>query len=317
MTSRFLRIDHRALGLISAIAETHDAQITAQVLKTYYAAAGRQLLAAGLLVNAGDDALTTSMADHDDAPVPLIRSPDDGSYGYFSPNAGWVKVGPEETSFYHLNLPVLISRLTVQLNVAGRNGAISLIPDLLWEIGDLRLGRRGERVPVWFARRLSDKAVADQIAAAAKARPALRTRILLTTTPTIHLKLPSASGQLVVDFRDVVDFEDGLAVHPDILAARLDGSHRPDPAEPLYLSPDGKQLIILGGDPISFKSDIQIKILQTLVEGFKANKRYSAEELLSDAGSGVTTLRRAFGNTKWALLSPYLKSSNGLWGFEF
>ena len=54
MTSRFLRIDHQALGLISVIAETHDAQITTQVLKTYYAAAGRQLLAAGLLVHAGE-----------------------------------------------------------------------------------------------------------------------------------------------------------------------------------------------------------------------------------------------------------------------
>ena len=211
----------------------------------------------------------------------------------------------------------LLSRLTAKFDLTSRRGPINLIPNLLWEIGDARLGRRGERVPIWFAHRLSHEVVARQIADAAKARPALRTRILLTTTPTIHLKLPSASGQLVVDFRDVVDFEDGLAVHPDILAARLDGTPRSDPAEPLYLSPDGKKLVILGGDPISFKSDIQIKILQTLVEGFKANKRYSAEELLSDAGSGVTTLRRAFGNTKWALLSPYLKSSNGLWGFEF
>ncbi len=317
MTSRFLRIDHQALGLISVIAETHDAQITTQVLKTYYAAAGRQLLAAGLLVSAGDDTLTTSMVDHDDAPVPLIRSPDDGSYGYFSPNAGWVRVSPEQTALYRLDMLSLLSRLTAKFDLTSRRGPINLIPNLLWEIGDARLGRRGERVPIWFAHRMSHEVVARQIADAAKARPALRTRVLLTTTPTIHLKLPSASGQLVVDFRDVVDFEDGLAVHPDILAARLDGTPRSDPAEPLYLSPDGKQLIILGGAPISFKSDIHIKILRALVRGFKENKRYSAEALLSEAGSGSGSLQRAFGNTKWALLSLYLKHSNGLWGFEF
>ena len=316
MTSRSLRIDHQALGLISTIADTPDAQISAQVLKTYHAAAGRQLLAAGLLARAGDDAVSTSMVDHDDEPVPLARSPDDGSYGYFSPNAGWVKVGPEQTAIYRLDMPALLSRLTARFDLASRHGPTTLIPNLLWEIGDVRLGRRAERVPVWFARRLSNEAVANQIADAAKARPAPRTRILLTTTPTSHLKLPSAAGQLVVDFRDVVDFANGLAVRPDILAARLDGTQRPDSSEPLYLSPDGKQLIILGGDPISLKSDIHIKILRTLVEGFKEDKRYTADDLLSRAGSGVTTLQRAFGNAKWAQLSPHLKSTNGLWAFE-
>ena len=317
MTSRFLRIDHQALSLISTIADTPNAQIAAQVLRTYHAAAGRQLLAAGLLARAGDDAVTTSLVDHDDEPVPLIRSPEDGSYGYFSPNAGWVKVGPEQTALYRLDMPALLSRLTAQLDLASRHGPIMLIPNLLWEIGDVRLGRRAERMPVWFARRLSNEAVASQIADAAKARPALRTRILLTTTPVGHLKLPAAPGQIVVDFRDVVDFVDGLSVHPDILAARLDGTHRPDPSEPLNLSPDGKKLVILGGDPISFKSDIHIKILRTLVEGFKENKRYTADDLLSRAGSGVSTLQRAFGNAKWAQLSPHLKSTNGLWAFEF
>ena len=317
MTSRFLRIDHQALGLISTIADTPDAQIAAQVLRTYHAAAGRQILAAGLWARAGDDAVTTSLVDHDDEPVPLIRSPEDGSYGYFSPNAGWVKVGPEQTALYRLDMLALLSRLTAQLDLASRHGPIMLIANLLWEIGDVRLGRRAERVPVWFARRLSSAAVANQIADTAKARPALRTRILLTTTPASHSKLPAASGQLVVDFRDVVDFANGLAVHPDILAARLDGTPRPDPSEPLSLSPDGKQLVILGCDPISFKSDIQIKILRMLVEGFKENKRYTADDLLSRAGSGVTTLQRAFGSAKWAQLSLYLKSTNGLWAFEF
>ncbi len=179
---------------------------------------------------------------------------------------------------------------------------------------------RHKSVPVlktWFARRLSNEAVANQVADTARARPAPRMRILLTTTPSSHLKLPAVSGQMVADVRDVVDFADGLAVHPDILAARLDGTHRPDPAEPLSLSPDGKQLIILGGEPISFKSDIQMKILRTLVEGFKDNRRYAADDLLSRAGSGVATLQRAFGGVKWAQLSPRLKSTNGFWAFEF
>jgi len=107
MTSCSLRIDHQALGLISTIADTPDAQISAQVLKTYHAAAGRQLLTAGLLVRAGDHAVTTSMVDHDDEPVPLIRSPEDGSHGYFSPNAGWMRVSVLIKLFFPPNFDLL------------------------------------------------------------------------------------------------------------------------------------------------------------------------------------------------------------------
>ncbi len=85
----------------------------------------------------------------------------------------------------------------------------------------------------------------------------------------------------------------------------------------MNLSPDGKRLSILGGEPVSFKTDIQIKIIRALVAGYKEGRRYSAEELLTAAGSGSGSLRRTFGNAKWSRLESYLKSNNGLWGFEF
>jgi hypothetical protein len=52
------------------------------------------------------------------------------------------------------------------------------------------------------------------------------------------------------------------------------------------------------------------------VAGYYEGKRLLASELLEDAGSRVTTLRRAFGAKKWALLKSYLKSENGLWAFD-
>jgi len=195
-------------------------------------------------------------------------------------------------------------------------GRAPLVPDLLWEIGDVRLGRRTQRVPIWFARRLHEPTVWRQIKDLAKARPTSGLRVILTSTPSHRFPDETIAGHLLVGVRDVIDFASGLAVHPDILASRLDGSHHPDIDQALYLSPDGRKLVINGTVAIDFKTDKQIKIIGRLVAGFRDGKRFSVQELLTAAGSGATGLRRAFGAKKWALLEPFLKSSNGLWGFE-
>jgi hypothetical protein len=199
MTSRSSRIDQPTLDLISTIAETQRASISAKALSTYFAAAGRQLLAAGLLVRNGDDTMTTSLVDHDDEPVPLIRSPDHGSHGYFSTTAGWVKVPPQQTVLFRLDMMAVIARLTAQFDLVARHGPIMLSPDLLWEIGDVRLGRRAERMPVWFARRLADEAVATKVTEVAKSRPAPRTRIVRALegpcfSPSDHDVMSAARG---------------------------------------------------------------------------------------------------------------------------
>ena len=123
-------------------------------------------------------------------------------------------------------------------------------------------------------------------------------------------------GHLVVSVRDVIDFGCGLAVRPDVLIARLDGVHRPDVREAIHLSPSGQQLIINGTITIAFKSDIHIAIIQKLVQGFKDGKRFSARSLLDGTKSTATALHQAFGKQRWLELEPYLKSQNGLWGFE-
>ena len=85
---------------------------------------------------------------------------------------------------------------------------------------------------------------------------------------------------------------------------------------PIYLSPDGRTLVINGGITVYFKSERQIAIIRRLVVGNSEGRRCRASELLDEAKSGVTTLRRAFGAKKWSLLEPYLKSKDGLWAFD-
>ena len=305
-----------ALELLLNIVETPEAAISRAVLDDYHGSESVLLKETSLLKPHGHEAVSVSKADHDDAPVTLSWSAEDGGLGYFSPTAGWVTVPDGQTARFQADIPTVIRELMAQVDWPSRSGPVPLVPGLLWEIGDVRLGRRTQRVPIWFARRLHEPSVWRQIKDLAKARPATRLRVVMTSTPSRRFPDEAIAGHLLVAVRDVIDFATGLAVHPDILVARLDGSLAQDIGEALYLSPDGRKFVINGTVSIDFKSDIQIKIIERLVAGFREGKRFSVQELLTEAGSGATGLRRAFGAKKWALLEPYLKSSNGLWGFE-
>ena len=170
-------------------------------------------------------------------------------------------------------------------------------------------------MPIWFARRLSSRAVWANVAEAAQRRPTTRLRILLTSTPIVRLHESALPGHVIVSVSDAIDFED-MAVRADVLAALLDGTSAVSVDVPLYLSPTGQQLIVHGNIAIGFKSEIHVAILRRLVEGYQDGKRHTARELLDHAQSSAKTLRQAFGSKRWAELEPYLKSRNGLWGFE-
>lgn len=316
MPDRAPLLSPAALELLLSVVETPEATITGAVLVDHFGAVSGSLLDAGLLKPHDHETAAASLADHNDAPVTLTWCPDGGGLGYFSPTGGWITVPDERIARFRVDFQVFLARLMVQADVSSRAGSVPLVPDLLWEVGDVRLGRRTQRVSIWFGRRLHDPSVWRQIGDMVKARPASRMRILLTSTPSPRLPREPLPGHLVVGVRDVIDFDTGLSVHPNILASRLDGSQRPEVDVALYLSPDGRQLVINGTVIIDFRSDTHIKIIADLVAGFQEGKRFRAEDLLTRAGSSVGSLQRAFGSKKWAVLSPYLKSNNGLWGFE-
>jgi len=305
-----------AMELLLNAIETPEATISGAVLDDYHASESLILKETGLLKPHGHEEVSVSGADHDDAPVTLSWSAEEGDLGYFSPTAGWISVAEDRIVRFRVDFQVLLARLMVQADVSSRSGSAPLVPDLLWEIGDVRLGRRTQRVPIWFARRLHERSVWRQIKDMAKARPTSRLRVVLTSTPSHRFPDEAIAGHLLVGIRDVIDFASELAVHPDILAARLDGSHQPDIGEALHLSPDGKQLVINGDITIRFRSDYHIAIIRKLVEGFREGKRFTARELIDLTQLSSNTLRQAFGAKKWAQLEPYIKTRDGLWGFE-
>jgi hypothetical protein len=190
------------------------------------------------------------------------------------------------------------------------------VPDHAWDIGDLWISPQ-RKIPVLFARRL-DLNVMFEALRAALAKRARRSGLILTSSRNpLRTFVEDQSYQVTTIFDVLANDADDFAIDRTLVLSPYVGVKKNRIAtEPLDLSPDGRRLVINGSITIAFKSDIHITIIRRLVAGHREGKRFRAGELLDDAYSGVTTLRRAFGAKKWALLEPFLKSQNGLWAFD-
>ena len=212
--------------------------------------------------------------------------------------------------------PSVLAAMTVDLDLPRGQAPFDPIPGLLWEIGDVRIGKRSARDPIWFARRLWDPAVQRKITEIARDRPHTRQRIILTSSGRDRMGDFAIGRTIIVPLHDVLARPDGLAVSVPILDARLGGVQATPDGAPLALSPDGRALVIRGGEPVRFRTAMQITVIRRLVEGYELGIRYRATDLLDLAGSNAGSLRRLFGSDKWMRLAPDLKSSAGHWGFE-
>lgn len=309
------RTDHRALTLISAIAETPDARISGQVLTTYHEAAGKQLLADGLLAPIGEEAAATSMVDHDDAPVPLVPSPDGRTFGYFSPSAGWVVPDPEERSTFGLKFGVLIPMLLdgIDCHLAAR--PTELVPNLLWEVGAARLPGRAARVPVWIARRLADPSTWQAFQEQVRRRPAPGLRVVLSLTPDDRIPATFVRGHEIVAVQSVISHDMGLRIDPDILAARLANGRDDD--SPITMTADGASVTVRG-KRYAFSGSKQRAVIRQLYEAWRADSpECLTAEVLETAGysDSVNTLAKAFsGREDWR---EFIKEEHGrCWMFH-
>jgi hypothetical protein len=308
MVDELLRLDSEAVGFLLELLDLEQPMLSGAAAEMRPAAVAG-LAGAGLLADAGHERVSASLADDDDVPVSLIPGADGCGYGYFSPAMGWVAVPNERLKLFRVDVNLVLRRIAVSLALPRGWSPNPLVPGLLWELGDARIGRRTQRVPLWFTRRAFDAACWRQVAAMAQARPHVRQRVILTSTRGSRLP-PDIDGHLAVPLRDVLAAPPAFVVDPDILDARLGGVPVGDATRPIVLSPDGTQLVINGGGPILFRSRNQIDAIRRLVDAYYAGKRLRAADLTD------RSLQTMFGHAKWTRLSPYLKSVNGLWGFE-
>ena len=294
-------LSRAAANLVLAVAATPVARISSAILHDEFEDVAAELDGNALLQKDGHDFAATSLADHDDAPSSVTWSPQDQSWGYFSPIAGWVAVPEDRLISYRLNFDTLLPRVVAGLYAAKTIPCTPIIAEHLWEMGDVKLPGRSQRVPLWIARRLTDRAVWASFTEAIRRRPAPGLRIVLSLTPTDRLEKEIHLGHSIVALRDVALATDPLVVDPGILAARVSGGAR-----------RGDQLISIAGEggvvnvrekTYHFPGVKQRAVIRTLYAAFEiGDPACVTTQVLESAeySASVNTLEKAFsGREDW------------------
>jgi hypothetical protein len=297
-----------AVELLFQVLELPESVLSGAAIELHPAASER-LIKAKLLVAHDFEEVSSSQSDHDDALVSLFWSEKDHALAYFSPKAGIVPVPSQGLARYRVDFDAVLAAALAELDLPSKWTPSVVVADLVWELRDVRFGRSKTRSSPWFVRRLWSRDVQRHVLAATKARPDPYQRVILTSSRPDRVHELSIPGAIIIPIRDVLSSVNRLAISGDIVHARLTGAQTP-PNTAVALSPDGTQLRIHGREPISFKSDRHIAAIRSLVKAWEKGHGVPVRELTEHG-----TLRRHFGAVRWQLLSPYIKSVNGLWTF--
>lgn len=243
MTRRSPRIDVAARRLLCAIAETKEAHAIAMGLD-HAGSSARQLIKAGLLVPHGSTMTTVAVDDLDDTPVPVMPHPITGHLGHLGDRAWRDEDDPALRQTYALDMLGVAERAVGRLGCSFGQTPVAYLNGTVLDFGTARLPRRRNTVGIWVARGLSDPRRHAEFRELAGRRPSGPLRLVLSLDANDRVLQAFLRGHEFVALGDVVDHEDGLAIDPEILAARL--MRGPIHKGPVWVSGDGGVLIVHG-----------------------------------------------------------------------
>ena len=243
MTCSSSRIDLAARQLLYSIAGTRDARVSAMAL-AHMRDAGRVLMDAGLLVQRGGAMSVVAEDDLDDSPISVIVHPVTGQHGQLG-NATWQdERASERRRVYALDMAAVARRVVARLNCSLGKDPVPYLDGAVLDFGTARLPRRRARVGMWVARGLTAPAAFAELRQVVAQRPPDGLRLVIFLDLLDRHRLRFIRGHELVGLADVVDHEDGLAVSPEILAARL--MKGPSHQGHVWTSGDGGLLIVHG-----------------------------------------------------------------------
>lgn len=288
MTSSSSRIDPAARRLVSSIAGTRDARVSAMAL-AHMRGAGKALMDAGLLVQRGSAMSVIAEDDLDDTPISVIAHPITGHHGHIGNVAWHDEQASARRQRYELDMAAAARRVVARLDCSlGRDPAPYLDGAVL-DFGTARLPKRRARVGIWVARGLTTPAVFEEFRQLVARRPSEGLRLVISLDPAKRLCRSTLKGNEVVLLEDVVDHEDGIAANPEILSARL--LTGPSDQGPVWVSGDGA-ILIVHGERFEFKGTKQKAAVLMMAEAVIAGKhRLSTDAVLEAAACGRTVRR--------------------------
>lgn len=223
------------------------------------------------------------------------------AYRYFSPATGWVTVPPDRLKSCKVHFEQLMSAIRRWLEMPERNPPESLLPELLWELGETWIGRR--RMAVLFLRRAGLPETLSKVRTALLEYPRRGSCLILTdTNPSRHgPALPGAPillplPDLFSPNRDVLD-----KVDMETLAAFV-GMPAQSTKEwtPVECSEDGGYLRIHDRE-YRFTGHMHKRIVRILYEAWERGEpRLRTAKVLVEveAGSTVRTMSHVFSGCK-------------------
>ena len=288
--------------------------MSGSIVRASFAEAGRLLLGAGLLTKVGQTEVVAGTDNYDDLPMRVEWSPERESHGYYGSGGTWVAVPAEEISVYSVKMAAFFTQLLVRCEQITAHAKNPLVPDILWDLGTVKLEARGKPVSVWFARRLFDDRHRDKVEDIAAKRPPGAVRMIVTSSDGCKdLQTP---GHLTVSIRDIAESAMSFVIDPATLARRM--KLVPSSVlKPIQHSID-YGTIHIGNDTYKFRGVQHRAILKILVDAYNDNNpiRLTADILDEiEPGPKVTNLARAFsGNKDW---HKFIKEEAGQCWIEF
>lgn len=288
MTCSSSRIDLAARRLISSIAGTRDARVSAMAL-AHMRSAGKTLMDAGLIVQRGSAMSVVAEDDLDDTPTSVIAHPITGHHGHLG-NAAWHdERASGRRQVYALDMAAAARRVVARLDCSLGKDPVPYLDGVVLDFGTARLPKRRARVGIWVARGLTTPAVFEELHQLVARRPSEGLRLIISLDPAKRTCRSTLKGHEIVPLEDVVDHEDGIAANPGILSARL--LTGPSDQGPVWVSGDGA-ILIVHGERFEFKGTKQKAAVLMMAEAFIAGEhRLSTDAVLEAAACGRTVRR--------------------------
>jgi hypothetical protein len=263
-------VDRLTLDVLLSALEAPKLELSAAALQSFATDIRVRLLSSGFIKPEGYEAVAVSIDGHDDNPVALTWSGEHRSFGYFSSIAGWVTIRHEDIRRYSIEIYAVFSALMSELG-SYRGSASIVVPDTLWDLGNLRLGGSSRQFPILFARRLHDPARLQAVRRGLLLRPCEGFRIVLTSTHPYGLRETLAQGA-IVSIHDVLG--EGGTVSPLAIKAHLAQVHVERRGEVLALEAGGR-VVHLYGETFQFLKGVhQRAIINLLHNRYLAGERW-------------------------------------------
>lgn len=215
-----------------------------------------------------------------------ITHKEDDKVGYVNKNQELIMVNCQSTMVYKINFDWLINVVRNDLEVTQHPSDI-LIDDLFWQIGILQ-----SEAPIFFARRLSNKTIFENIYKSLEAKKGIKKGIILTTSSGIPFGCSRLLGHEVITLKDCLVYDNkNFKIDQDILKKAIGIKVESDKKEGFSA---GYRTAYIKGVEYNF-SKKQAAIIEALDKnGGKMNKY----ELLADADSEQYDVYRLFKDNK-------------------